>query len=108
MDLNSLLQKFREYKARLEEAKVLDDEIEIMLSNNALDVLAKKIIELTENNDYVKATKQLEANKQTVIAEKETVIAQYEQKINGIDTQMEAYAQNSDEVKAYLEIKDFL
>ena len=97
MDINTLLAKFREYKAKKSEAEAQSDSIEIMLCDNSLKFLAAEITKLTEQSQAVAQVKQFEQQKQA-----------YQVEVDKLDDQIEAYSMQYEEVQAWKEIKDFL
>ena len=97
MNLQDLLNKFREYKAKKEVADNNQDLIEVMICEQALKFLAAEIIKLTENSQAVAQVKQFEQQKQA-----------YQVEVDKLDGQIEAYSVQYEEVQAWKEIKDFL
>ena len=97
MDLNTLLAKFREYKAKKETAEEQNDLIEMTICEQALKFLAAEITKLTEQSQAVAQVKQFEQQKQA-----------YQVEVDKLDGQIEAYSMQYEEVQAWKEIKDFL
>lgn len=116
MDLNTLYDKFNEYKNKklIAEQDLKSDnetvvkvaQFEYDMASDMMKQLGAIIIEITSTNNVVQTMQQLAVNKEQVEHEKETIVAQLDKKIYDIDTQISVYSSQSREAEIYLAVKN--